>query len=94
MDQDNGPDRSDSAPASPPPERPGVPRWVKVFGLIALAIAIILAVLMLLGVEHGPGLHSLAEFPANPVQTGPALSTPVPNNSAPTNPAPAVGTAL
>jgi hypothetical protein len=94
MDQDNGPDRPDSAPKTPVPERPGVPRWVKVFGLIALAIAVILAVLMLLGVEHGPGLHSRAEsVPAIPAQTS-VHTTPVHTTPAPTPPAPTAGTEL
>ena len=39
-------------------ERPGVPRWVKIFGLIALAVVLVLVVVMLLGGEHGPGMHS------------------------------------
>ncbi|MFP5368641.1 MAG: hypothetical protein ACLGIS_17760 [Actinomycetes bacterium] len=88
MAQDNG-SNGDSARKVPAPERPGVPRWVKVFGLIALAIAIILAVLMLLGVEHGPGLHSLAEFRAGSAPASLALASP-----APALPAPAAGTAL
>lgn len=88
MAQDNG-SNGDSSRKAPTPERPGVPRWVKVFGLIALAIAIILAVLMLLGVEHGPGLHSRAGFATGTAPATLALASP-----APALPAPAAGTTL
>jgi hypothetical protein len=60
MDATQGEDRADGDGDMPVHEQPGVPRWVKIFGLIALAIAIVFAILMFLGVEHGPGLHSTA----------------------------------
>lgn len=41
-------------------ERPGVPRWVKIFALLALAVVLVLVVVMLLGGEHGSGRHSSA----------------------------------
>lgn len=42
-------------------ELSGVPRWVKVFLLVALAVAVVgVVVLLLLGGEHGPGRHSPA----------------------------------
>lgn len=38
---------------------PGMPRWVKIFGLIALlVIAVLILVMLLVGGEHGPGLHA------------------------------------
>ena len=37
---------------------PGVPRWVKLSGLAALVVIIVLVVSALSGVEHGPGRHS------------------------------------
>jgi hypothetical protein len=40
---------------------PGVrtPRWVKVFGLIALVVVVLFVVVMLVGGgDHGPGRHS------------------------------------
>jgi hypothetical protein len=43
-----GPDRDPTA---------GTPRWVKVFGAVALLIVLLLIVAMLLGGEHGPGRH-------------------------------------
>jgi hypothetical protein len=38
-------------------QKPGIPRWVKVSGLVVIVLAVVLAVLMLTGVlgEHGPG---------------------------------------
>ena len=36
----------------------GVPRWVKVFALVVLAVVLLLLAHMLLGgVSHGPSLH-------------------------------------
>lgn len=34
----------------------GAPRWVKVFGIIAVALLIVLLILLLAG-GHGPGRH-------------------------------------
>ena len=62
MDESQGEDRADGDRDVPVHERPGVPRWVKIFGLIALAITIVFAIVMFLGVEHGPGLHSTASM--------------------------------
>lgn len=37
----------------------GVPRWVKVFGLIALALVLLLVITQLLaGGKHGPSRHT------------------------------------
>jgi hypothetical protein len=46
-----GPDRGSTT---------GTPRWVKVFGVIALAVILLFVVLMLSGRggDHGPGRHS------------------------------------
>jgi hypothetical protein len=35
----------------------GTPRWVKVSGIIALALALLLLILLLAGGNHGPGRH-------------------------------------
>lgn len=37
-----------------PPDRP---RWVKVFGIVAAAVILLLLVLSLTGNNHGPGRH-------------------------------------
>ena len=40
-------------------EPPGVPRWVKIAGLLAAIVLLALVVVMLLsGGDHGPGRHS------------------------------------
>jgi hypothetical protein len=36
----------------------GMPRWVKVFIIIAILVALAFIVTRLLGVQHGPGLHN------------------------------------
>jgi len=39
---------------------PGAPRWVKVFGIIGLAVVLLVATMMLTGGksgDHGPGRH-------------------------------------
>ncbi len=37
--------------------RPATPRWVRVFGIIALALLLMLVVMLLTGGNHGPGRH-------------------------------------
>lgn len=38
---------------------PGMPRWVKVSGIVVVIVALVLIVIMVLaGGEHGPGLHT------------------------------------
>ena len=58
-------------PDSSVTERAGVgtPRWVKVLGLAALALALLVVVLLVTGVggHHGPGRHS-GVGPAVPVR--------------------------
>jgi hypothetical protein len=44
-----GPDRSSPS---------GTPRWVKVFGIIALVVVLLFVISLLAGVRHGPGLHT------------------------------------
>ena len=41
-------------PGSPP----RTPRWVKVFGIIALVVVLLFVISLLAGVRHGPGLHT------------------------------------
>lgn len=46
--------------ANPPPY-PGIPRWVKVSGIIVIVVALLVIVLLILGGGpggHGPRLHS------------------------------------
>jgi len=38
----------------------GAPRWVKVFGIIALVVVLLVVVLLLTGGSgHGPGRHTM-----------------------------------
>jgi hypothetical protein len=37
---------------------PGIPRWVKVFGIIVLVLVLLFVISLLAGVRHGPGLHT------------------------------------
>ena len=45
----DGPDRGSA---------PRTPRWVKVFGIIALVVVLVFVISLLAGVRHGPGLHT------------------------------------
>jgi hypothetical protein len=41
------------------PPYPGTPRWVKVFGIIVIVLAVlVIAVMLISGGEHGPGRHT------------------------------------
>lgn len=55
--QEREPDTS--AAPSAGASTPGTPRWVKVFGVIALIVIVLFVVVLLArGGEHGPGRHS------------------------------------
>ena len=41
-----------------PGSTPGTPRWVKVFGIIALVLVLLFVISLLAGFRHGPGLHT------------------------------------
>lgn len=36
---------------------PRIPRWVKLFGIIALVLLLLVGAILLSGGEHGPGRH-------------------------------------
>lgn len=36
---------------------PGRPRWLKVLGLLAIAVVLVVVVMVLVGGDHGPGRH-------------------------------------
>lgn len=49
----------------------GVPRWVKVFGLVVIGLVVLAVVLMLVnGGEHGPGRHLPSAAPTMAVLHG------------------------
>ena len=39
--------------------RPGIPRWVKVFGIIVIVLVLLVGIIMVTGIggQHGPGRH-------------------------------------
>jgi ABC-type transporter Mla subunit MlaD len=39
-------------------EAAGTPRWVKIFGLIALAVVVLAVVILVVGGGHGPSRHT------------------------------------
>ena len=67
--------KSPTAVTTPPSERESTtatPRWVKVFGIVALVVVVLFVVVVLTGRggEHGPGRHTpAAETPTG--HTGP-----------------------
>jgi hypothetical protein len=56
-DQPSSPKREDRADRGP---TAGPPRWVKVFGIITLALIVLLLIVLLAGGNHGPGRHQSA----------------------------------
>jgi len=59
-DSGMGPDRGSTA---------GTPRWVKVFGIIALVLLLVLVILVLTG-GHGPGRHTASRGPGHTPPSG------------------------
>jgi hypothetical protein len=48
----------------------GTPRWVKVFGIIAVVLVLVVVVLLLVGGNHGPGRHTGGDAPTVGVTKG------------------------
>jgi hypothetical protein len=53
-DRPSSPEREESADRGP---TAGPPRWVKVSGIIALALVVLVLIAVLAGGNHGPGRH-------------------------------------
>ena len=48
---------AEDATRGAPETRPPTPRWVKVFGIVALILAVLVVAKLLIGGGHGPGRH-------------------------------------
>ena len=48
--------RGEETPMANRPPYPGTPRWVKVFGIIAIVVVLLVVIMLLTG--HGPGRHA------------------------------------
>lgn len=61
---------------SGPDQPPGMPRWVKVFGITAAVLLTVMILIMLLsGGQHGPGRHlSSLGLAGSPHSSGTALN--------------------
>jgi hypothetical protein len=60
-DTPRSPDTGDDKAGPVAASTRGVPRWVKVFGIIAIVLALVVAIMLLTGGGggHGPGRHGL-----------------------------------
>lgn len=67
------PDSNDTG-VGPGGSTTGAPRWVKVFGIIALIVVVLVVILLLAGGglgNHGPGRHTGGQAPpANVTESG------------------------
>jgi hypothetical protein len=50
--------REDQSPAEEAGATTGVPRWVKIFAIIAVVVIVIVIVVAIVGDGHGPSRHS------------------------------------
>ena len=56
---DSNSDTGDDTSAGPGREYPGIPRWVKAFGIVAVVLVLLVAIIIFIGghtspVQHGP----------------------------------------
>jgi uncharacterized cupredoxin-like copper-binding protein len=63
-----------SADSQTPPK---TPRWVLAFGVIALILIVVVAVQLLLGIQHGPGIHAPSADAGMPTPTASGGATDV-----------------
>jgi hypothetical protein len=55
-DQSPNPDTGEDTSTRPPESPTGMPRWVKVFWIVIIAVALLVVILLLMG-GHGPSRH-------------------------------------
>jgi hypothetical protein len=63
-DRPSPPERDGSADHGP---TAGPPRWVKVSGIIALALIVLVLIVLLTGGNHGPGRHQSSRGHGGPL---------------------------
>jgi hypothetical protein len=63
-DRPSSPERDGSADRGP---TAGPPRWVKVSGIIALALVVVVLIVLLAGGNHGPGRHQSSRGLGDPL---------------------------
>ena len=63
-DRPSSPEREDRAHRGP---TAGPPRWVKVAGIITLALVVLLLIVLLAGGNHGPGRHQSSRGHGGPL---------------------------
>lgn len=66
----------DTGARARPETTTGLPRWVKIAGLIALVVGLLLAVQLIAGGDHGPGRHSGDDTPHTTVTESDDLTAP------------------
>lgn len=54
------------------PPYPGTPRWVKTFGIIAIIVVLLIAIMLLTG--HGPGRHTSSGHAGGHVSSSGAMN--------------------
>jgi hypothetical protein len=54
----NHSDRGDDTDAPDDGSTTDTPRWVKVFGIVALVVVLLIAVMLIMRGGHGPGRHT------------------------------------
>jgi hypothetical protein len=66
----------DGNPSSAPEQPPGIPRWVKVFGItVAVLLTVMILIMLLSGGQHGPGRHlSSLGLAGSPHSSGTAVN--------------------
>jgi hypothetical protein len=70
-DRDSNSDTGDGARARPDRgSTTGTPRWVKVFGIIAIVLILLFVVLLLSGRGHGPSRHTSGDTGGHTLPTG------------------------
>ena len=61
---------NDAVPDSGTGSVAGTPRWVKVFALVAAAVAVLFVITLVTGIDHGPGRHAPSDSKPPPGETG------------------------